>query len=195
MNTTDTSLHQKGGDPLWYPMRVTYSQELKVKAALTAQGIEHFLPMKYELVDTDGSRHRTLVPAIHNLIFVRSTQEHITGLKMYNKDFAPLRYITCRTSSSLNKSDILTISDRQMENFIRVASMTDDSVMFLNWESIADKVSRRVEVVDGPFAGVEGVIMRIRRNKHVVVQLQGLAAVAITFVPPAFLKLLDNENG
>jgi hypothetical protein len=36
--------------------------------------------------------------------------------------------------------------------------------------------------------------MRIRRNKHVVVQLKGIAAVAITFVPPAFLKLLDEAN-
>ncbi len=65
--------------------------------------------------------------------------------------------------------------------------------MFLDWATVADKVCRRVMVADGPFAGVEGVIMRIRRNKHVVVQLQGLAAVAITFVPPAFLKLLDNN--
>lgn len=172
-------------------MRVTYSQELKVKANLDAEGIENFLPMTYQIVDCNGERHRCLVPAIHNLIFVHSTQERITQLKMFNRAFSSLRYIMKSSPSGSSRPEILTVRDSEMENFIRVASVADDSVMFLDWSSVADKVSRRVMVMDGPFAGVEGVIMRIRRNKHVVVQLKGIAAVAITFVPPAFLKLLN----
>lgn len=178
----------------WYPLRVTYSQELKVKESLDKEGIENFLPMTYQLVDTDGERHRRLVPAIHNLIFVHSTQEHITHLKMFNRAFASLRYIMTPSASDSSKHEILTVRDREMENFLRVASVEDDSVMFLDWTTVMEKVSRRVMVVDGPFAGVEGVIMRIRKNKHVVVKLKGVAAVAITFVPPAFLKLIDSEN-
>jgi len=184
----------KASKSCWYPMRVTYSQELKIKAGLDEEGIENFLPMTYQLIESGGNRHRSLVPAIHNLIFVHSTQERITHLKMYNKAFASLRYMMAPSLIGFSKPEILTIRDREMENFIRVASVADDSVMFLDWSTIADKVSRRVMVADGPFAGVEGVIMRIRRNKHVVVQLKGIAAVAITFVPPAFLKLLDEAN-
>ena len=175
-------------------MRVTYSQEQKIKVSLDEEGIENFLPMTYQLVDTDGERHRTLVPAIHNLIFVHSTRQRITHLKMYNKAFASLRYMMAPPPSGTSKPQVLTVRDREMENFLRVASVADDRVMFLDWSTVADKISRRVLVVDGPFAGVEGVIMRIRRNKHVVVQLQGVAAVAITFVPPAFLKL-QPDNG
>ena len=174
----------------WYPMRVAYSQELKVKESLDKEGIENFLPMTCQLVDIDGERHRALVPAIHNLIFVHSTQKQITQLKMYNKAFAALRYIV-KTSLGSSKPEILTVRDCEMENFIRVASVKDDSVMFLDWTRVADKVSKKVMVMDGPFAGVCGVIMRVCRNKHVVVQLQGVAAVAITFVPPAFLKLQE----
>lgn len=178
----------------WYPMRVTYCQELKVKASLDEEGIENFLPMTYQLVDSGGERHRSLVPAIHNLIFIHSTQQHITQLKMYHKAFASLRYMTTPTPAGSSRPEILTVRDREMENFMRVASADDDSVMFLDWQTVADKVSRRVLVLDGPFAGVEGVIMRIRRNKHVVVQLKGVAAVAVTFIPPAFLKLLDEPT-
>lgn len=171
-------------------MRVTYSQELKVKASLDKEGVENFLPMTYQLVDSDGDRRRCLVPAIHNLIFVHSTQERITQLKMYNKAFQPLRYImkSCCSSST---PEIMTVRDAEMENFIRVASVADDSVRVLDWAKVADKVSHRVTVIDGPFAGVDGVIMRICRNRHVVVQIKGVAAVAIAFVPPAFLKLHD----
>ena len=175
----------------WYPMRVTYCQEMKIKAKLDEEGIENFLPMTYKLVERDGERHRSLEPAIHNLIFVHSTQERISQLKMFNKAFASLRYIMMPSFSGYSKPVIMTVRDREMDSFLRVASVTDDSVMFLSWSSLADKISRRVMVVDGPFAGVEGVIMRINKNKHVVVQIKGIAAVVITYVPPAFLKLLD----
>ena len=56
----------------WFPMRVTYNRELTVKKELDALGIENFVPMHYELREKDGARKRVLVPAVHNLIFVRS---------------------------------------------------------------------------------------------------------------------------
>ena len=75
------------GDPrIWFPMRVTYQREMKVKAELDRLEIENFVPMRYKMVD-DGSEipRRDLVPAINNLIFVRSTQERISGLKASNE--------------------------------------------------------------------------------------------------------------
>ena len=75
------------GDPkTWFPMRVTYQREMKVKAELDRLEIENFVPMRYKMVD-DGSEipRRDLVPAINNLIFVRSTQERISGLKASNE--------------------------------------------------------------------------------------------------------------
>ena len=39
------------GDPnMWFPMRVTYQRELKVKAELDRLGIENFVPMRYKVV-------------------------------------------------------------------------------------------------------------------------------------------------
>ena len=81
--------------------------------------------------------------------------------------------------------------DKQMEDFIRVASVRDDSVMFLDCSDFLRSPGTRVRVTEGPFAGVEGVIKRIRRNKRVVVQIDGVAAVAITFVPPSALMVLE----
>ena len=170
-------------------MRVTYRRELKLKAQFEALGIECFVPMRYELVDTDEGPRRQLVPAIHNLIFVRSTQEELTFLKMHRQEFEPLRYMM-RPSEEGNV--ILRVPDREMENFLRVASIQDDSVMFLDYNDFISKVGRRVRVNEGHFAGVEGVIKRIRKNKHVVVQIEGVAAVAITFVPASYLTLIDD---
>ena len=159
------------GDPkAWFPMRVTYQREMKVKAELDRLGIENFVPMRYKVVesqnDGDMELRRVLVPAISNLIFVRSTQNRVSELK--------------RT--------IMTVADRKMENFMRVASRTDDSVMFLDNETVIGKEGKRVEIMGGAFEGVTGVIRRVKRCKRVIVEIEGVASVAIAYVRAELLK-------
>lgn len=175
------------GDPkAWFPMRVTYSREMKVKRELDRLEIENFVPMKYQLKDADTVHpRRELVPAINNLIFVRSTQERISELKTSNEVLEPLRYMMDRTAEKAH--EIMTVPDRQMENFMCVASMTDDSVMFLDENTIVGKEGKRVKIMGGMFEGVEGVIRRVKRCKRVVVALDGIASVAIAYVPAGLL--------
>jgi len=179
------------GDPkTWFPMRVTYQREMKVKAELDRLGIENFVPMRYKVMesqsDGDAELRRELVPAINNLIFVRSTQERLSELKRTNEVLEPLRYMMDRTASQ--EHAIMTVADREMENFMRVASRTDDSVMFLDNETIVGKEGKRVEIMGGAFEGVKGVIRRVKRCKRVVVEIEGVASVAIAWVPVTLLK-------
>ena len=179
------------GDPkTWFPMRVTYQREMKVKAELDRLGIENFVPMRYKVVesqsDGDTELRRELVPAINNLIFVRSTQERVSELKRRNEVLEPLRYMMDRTAACGHT--IMTVADREMENFMRVASRTDDSVMFLDDESVVGKEGKRVEIMGGVFEGVTGVIRRVKRCKRVVVEIEGVASVAIAWVPAGMLK-------
>ena len=179
------------GDPkAWYPMRVTYSREMKVKGELDRLGIANFVPMTYKLV-CEGSEEprRELVPAINNLIFLYATQERISELKRTNEQLEPLRYIMDRTADKAH--EIMTVPDKQMENFMRVASKTDDSVMFLDETSIVGKEGKRVRIMGGPFEGVEGVIKRVKHCKRVVVEIVGVMSVAIAFVPVGVLKEIE----
>ena len=181
------------GDPkTWFPMRVTYQREMKVKAELDRLGIENFVPMRYKVVeaqnDGDTELRRVLVPAINNLIFVRSTQERVSELKRRNEVLEPLRYMTDHTATC--EHTIMTVADREMENFMRVASRTDDSVMFLDNETIVGKEGKRVEIMGGAFEGVTGVIRRVKRCKRVVVAIEGVASVAVAYVPAGVLKVI-----
>ena len=97
----------------------------------------------------------------------------------------PLRYMMDHTAEKAH--EIMTVPDRQMENFMRVASMTDDSVMFLDENTIVGKEGKRVKIMGGVFEGVEGVIRRVKRCKRVVVALDGIANVAIAYVPAGLL--------
>ena len=181
------------GDPkTWFPMRVTYQREMKVKAELDRLGIENFVPMRYKVVESqnggDTELQRVLVPAISNLIFVCSTQERMSELKRRNEVLEPLRYMMDYTASQ--EHAIMTVADGEMENFMRVASRTDDSVMFLDNETVVGKEGKRVEIMGGAFEGVTGVIRRVKRCKRVVVEIEGVASVAIAYVPAEVLRVI-----
>ena len=185
---------ERCGDPkIWFPMRVTYQREMKVKAELDRLEIENFIPMTYRFTESrkqgDTELRRELVPAINNLIFVHSTKERISELKVSNELLEPLRYMIDQTAGEAHT--IMTVPDKQMENFMRVASVTDDSVMFLDETTIVGKEGKRVEIMGGPFEGVTGVIRRVKRCKRVVVELEGITCVAIAFVPVGLLKEIE----
>lgn len=182
------------GDPkIWFPMRVTYQREMKVKTELDRLEIENFIPMTYRFTESrkqrDTELRRELVPAINNLIFVHSTKERISELKVSNELLEPLRYMIDQTAGEAHT--IMTVPDKQMENFMRVASVTDDTVMFLDETTIVGKEGKRVEIMGGPFEGVTGVIRRVKRCKRVVVELEGITCVAIAFVPVGLLKEIE----
>lgn len=165
---------------------------MKIKTLLDKSNIENFIPMRYELVETKNEgKKRLLLPAIHNLIFVHSSQETLTQLKMTKKEFSPMRYMMKHSASSPQQSEIMTVPDDQMNNFMRVASVQDDRVIFLNYDELNKSMGKRVRIIDGYFAGVEGIVKRINRNKRVVVQIEGVAAVAIAYVHSSQLSLID----
>ena len=189
-NMQQEQLPQQGGVPIyWFPMRVTYNREMQIKAFLDKLGIECFIPMKYEIEDGDLSSREKLVPAIHNLIFVHSTQETITALKMGKRDFAPLRYMMCHTDKG--ETQIMTVSDHEMDNFIKAASIKDRSVFLVEDSDYFSKIGKMVKITAGQFKDIIGVVKRIKKNRCVVVRIQGIAAVILANVPIRFVEEID----
>lgn len=167
---------------------------MKMKECLDALQVENFIPMHYELTEQGKQRQLKRVPAIHNLIFIRSTQEALTQLKTTIKELEPLRYMMRPVGDGSQSQEIIRVPDKQMNDFIRVASAEDDRVMFLRYDSYLAKAGLRVKVTEGHFAGVEGVIKRIKNNRRVVVQIDGVAAIAIAHVPIDHLMVVDEQR-
>ena len=155
----------------WYALRATYSRELKVQAHLAERGIRTFIPMMWKKV-VDKKK---LVPAVSNLVFVHWTRDEIDSYIRSFGDVRPVNYYWDRTTNSP-----LTIPDRDMENFIAVASTMDEDLVYLT--EISDKLreGQKVVVKEGPFKGVEGKVVRIRKSRRIMVEIPGMLAVAST---------------
>ena len=180
----------------WYPMRVTYGREEAIKEALDNEHIENFIPMRNEVyLDEHEERHVRLTPAIRNLIFIHSFRQTLTEMKMFDKRFHPLRFIIDHTRVNDN-SPVMTIPERQMESFMKVASIPNNRVTILNEynEEFFSKPGQHVRIVHGEFNGVEGVVKRIKKRKQVVVELKGLIAATIDFIPISWLEFLPDVN-
>ena len=168
----------------WYAIRVTYSREKKFKEYLDAQAIENFLPMQCKLVKKRGKMVKDLVPVVHNLIFVKSVRSVLDVIKQEVEWITPIRYIT-----DLSTQEPIIVPESQMRSFIAVAGSLDEQLLYLDnhIDTVLEK-GNRVLVTSGVFSGVEGVVLRIKRDQRVVVSIKGVIAVATAFIHPSLLQ-------
>ena len=173
--------------PCWYVLRATYARELKFQAELQEKGIRTFVPMMWKSLPAESGRkgQKKLVPAISGLVFAFASREVLDAYIRSFGDARPVNYYWDRITESP-----LTVPDKAMEDFIAVASTLDEDLIFLT--AISDKLreGQTVKVTEGPFQGVEGKIVRIRKSRRVLVELPGYLAVASTYVSPAALEII-----
>ncbi|MBR5835346.1 MAG: UpxY family transcription antiterminator [Bacteroidales bacterium] len=174
-----------GKEVNWFAIRVSYGRVLKFSAQLNDDGIEHFVPMCRKRVERNGKTSVVFIPAVSNLCFVRATKSFV---EEYLRRMGEVRYAHFMWEKSTRNPII--VSDKAMDDFIRVCRIMNDDALYL--KDITEKLreGQRVRVTDGPFKGVEGTILRIRRSRRVVVELPGLLAVATNYVDPLYLEIL-----
>lgn len=173
---------------VWFAMSAPYRRELKAKDFLEARGIECFVPMTKVAVERAGGvKKRETVPAIHNLIFVHTTQESIKELKRGNE---LLQY---RTLPRDGKNVPVIVPEKEMQQFIAVTQARMDEICYLKPEEINLEKGTKVRLHGGSFDGIEGIFVKVKgkRNRRVVVMIEGIAAVAInTEISPDLIEVL-----
>ena len=175
----------------WYALRVSYSRALKVQEKLNSLGVKTFVPMMWVNKEINGKRRKKLVPAVQNLCFTFWSRKRIQEfIDLNGGDTCPAHFYWDRT-----KHAPMEIPQKAMEDFIRVASDMDKEIVFL--PRVADKVreGQLVTILDGPFRGVTGKVVRVRKSRRVLVELPGLLAVATTYIASSLLKAAEPVEG
>lgn len=167
-------------------MRITYSRELSLKVYLDEIQVENFIPMRYEYVVRNERKIRKLVPAVHNLVFIHTTRRKLDEIKEAKAAVFPLRYIMDREIRQP-----ITIPENQMRNFIAVAGTYDQQVIYLPPMDVSMTKGDRVRINGGIFEGVEGIFLRIKGDRRVVVSIEGVMAVATAFIHPSLVEKVE----
>ena len=173
---------------MWFAIRVTYGRELKFQTLLNEEGFETFVPMKKKTIERAGKKTSVLAPAVSNLCFVNAQKSVLDAFMHSMGEACPARYLWDKATRQP-----IVVPDKAMQDFIRICTLMSDETLYL--KDITSKLheGQRVRVIDGPFKGIEGVILRIKRSRRVIVELSGLLAVATNFIDPRSLEVISES--
>lgn len=165
----------------WYCLRDLKRPNAKLKGyqQLADDGFRVFTPLKEKVSISAGKKVRNLRPVISDLLFVKSTREQL------DKIIEKIPTLQYRFVKGGAYQEAMTVGDREMEDFIRVATLGNET-RYLNPEEI-DKsiIGKRVRVIGGPLDAVEGRVLSIRgkKNRRVLIELHGLLALTFEVTP------------
>jgi transcription antitermination factor NusG len=190
----------------WYALKIFYSKVFEMEAALSEMDLETYIPVRKvqlkgedhlraarRLATPDETRHDNQYlkagpiifkrePIVNSLLFVRASEKDLKAIsdRVKGKGFI---------YKSADNHHYSVIPDRQMAMFQLVCSSGETGLTYYSDEDMTRyKSGDRVRVLEGPLKGAEGYIKRIRKDRRLLVSIEGFIAVATTFIPPQFLE-------
>ena len=88
----------------------------------------------------------------------------------------------------------IIVPNAEMDSFIKVAGTYEEKLIYLNPNPGDFATGERVRIIGGMFAGAEGVFVRLKGDRRVVINVEGLVAVATTFVHPSMIEKITEPN-
>lgn len=151
----------------------TFGQWLDRHNCQTAFPQRYFIHQSYQYQyknkEAQTGARRVLRPSVSGLVFL---QGEVPDLQRFLNDYFPQYHLVKNCSTGCPAS----IADAVMQPFMRVIQAHPEQITFLRepFERFArDRVLLRV--LTGPFAGYEGYIVRVDRDRQLVFDFGGLA--------------------
>lgn len=154
---TPTFVIEEADDTLvrWYPLRIRFSnpkRAMQVRDELRRQDVTTYLHMEHQEVAHDDQLQHEMLPAVNNLIFVHAMKGRVKLLKRQNQICQHLQFIAKPALDNPERSEIIYVPDRQMENFIKAETLPDpyQQRIALTWSDFLGQEHRRVRIMQGP---------------------------------------------
>ena len=167
----------------WYAFKVFYNKVFEIEDVLNKNKIETYIPCETTFVEHGGMKKKVRKPIISSLLFFYSTERQALELQQQLTD----RVILYTRLVDWKKLPI-AIPEREMNIFMLVTSSGEKGLDYFGDVPMKYSTGERVLVTDGPFKGAEGYIHRIKGNRRLIVTIQGVCAVATTYIPQCFLR-------
>lgn len=170
----------------WFALKVFYNKVLVVEDLLNQYSLESYIPMEEVIMQRGEQQKKVRRPVVNSLMFVRASWPVL-------KDLQRGHYHEFCFYLNADKTAPAVIPEHEFNVFRVVTSAMAHGLEYFSDEAMVnyDK-GERVRVVEGPFAGTEGFVKRIRRDRRVLVVIPGVIAVATTYVPSCFLEKIGN---
>ena len=191
------NLENDDNEVRWYPLNIYRSNPKKafrIRDAFFEKGFTTYLRLKYQEVIRHEELQNEAKPVISNLIFVEIKKKIVRELKHTDPDFLSVQFMTKPRRSREGKSQIISVPQKEMQNFIDAETREDVEGLRIPFEldEANAKPGRKVRIIRGAFAGITGEIKNYKTHRIVLVRLSDLGlANAITKIPKSDLQFLE----
>lgn len=169
-----------------------HNQKVKsIEATLKKDGQRYFIHKRIKYVARKGSAkgmREMTVPSVSGLIFLQGTPQE---LQNYLNEKVP-GYRLCHNCST---GKVAVIPHTQMEPFMRVAEIAPERIRFLLHPFVYYSQNHTLlRIVSGEFAGLEGYVVRIARDRRLVMDVCGMTIAIAGVHAERFEEVGKNEE-
>ena len=181
---------QPGQDPLnWYAIRAFKRKVMGIKEDFEKMNFKTYMAMRSVEYEDGGHLKYKDVEIIPQLLFVCCPQRELDAYKeTHDKDFMVYRH------KVLDKGGFpvlkpAPIPEAQMKAFIFITSTGNGKDIEYFGDIMPHfEEGSRVRVTDGIYKGATGFVKRIKRDRKLLVAIEGVAVVAISNIPMSYLQ-------
>lgn len=164
----------------WYAAYTGSCQERKVSEALSALGVEHFLPIQKVLVQYSDRKKLVDRLVLPHMIFIKTDEQ--TRIKLLGDIYGLRSYMTCGGTYHP-----VIIPDSQMDDFRFMVTRSREKV------ALADRPlapGDRVRVINGPLSGLEAELVEVNGEKTISVKMGVLGTAYASISPDSVEKII-----
>ena len=134
-----------------------------------------------------GGMHEVEKPTVSGLIFIQGDAEEI-------QDYLDEKMPSHKLCKNCSTGEVATIPCNQMEPFMRVAETEPERLRFLLRPFVYYSKNRTLlRIVTGDYAGLEGYVIRIARDRKLVMDVGGMAVAVAGVHAERFEEVHKNE--
>lgn len=140
-------------------------------------------------------------PLLSNLIFIRTTKSRLQELRHDNPTMSAVNFMSYISHSDLtgNMSTIernslrriITLTHRDIHDFHAIISEYNRDVTILDFDKLKSHFGKRIRIINGPLAGQEGIVRRIKGNKKIHFEIGDLLTIQVDYIPNRMYELVD----
>lgn len=168
----------------WFAIKT--HRDFKAEEFLKEYCDEVFFPKEKIATPSRRRRMRAIIPRV---LFVKTTSSNILELERQGRadplNFIPFwiyRYPTDKRIQVIPQSSI---------DLLRLLT-AEDTTRCEIFNKSDFRENQKVRVIGGPFQGYEGYVQRVKKNRHVIVKIEGVCLVMLPYIHPDLLVSIED---
>jgi transcription antitermination factor NusG len=161
-------------DKSWYALSVKVNCEKNVQKQLIGIGIDCFVPLVSTIRIWSDRKKKIKIPLIPAIVFVKCSKAELRLAYDIRNVFGPIKHL----------GKPAAILEKEMSN-LRILS--DQEFSFESIETRALTRGAQVQVLEGPFNGIHGVVIGRNQSRRISINVESLGKSFVLDLPSGFV--------